>query len=224
MKKYIIISTLGFDERPVIRSLASIGFRDVEKIVLIRPYEDDQRAVKAVSEIKKIASMASLRDEDIVSYRVDVYDYWLSISMIYNLYMEYVSLDKNIIVCLGGGLRALVLEAYTALILLPNNLRRSIIIRIDLETGKNTIVLRGEEILTSLEISSQQYRVLELLEDEPGLYLSKISYEIDKPVSTTYRVLKKLVEQGYIEKRENRYYLTSKGKALLNIKKMLENS
>jgi len=218
----IIIATLGFDERPVVRSLAEAGFRGVDKIVLIRPIDDDQRAVKAVSEIKKIASMAGLSDEDIISYRVDVHDFWSSTSMIYSLFLENLREESFIVLCLGGGLRALVLEAYTAFILLPHYLRKKIRVRIDLETGRDSIVIGGEEFIIDLGRLDKEYMVLKVVKENPGINLSTLSYKIGKPVSTTHRLLKRLVEKGFLEKKDGQYYLTGAGRAFLKIKRLLE--
>ncbi len=214
----IIVATLGFDERPVIHAISQAGFKGIEKIFLIRPFSDDPRAIKAVSEIKKIASIAGLGDEDVISYRVEVEDFWRSVAMIHMLLREAVQNSEDyVVLCLGGGLRALVLEAYNGFILLPIELRKKIIVRIDLETGKKTIVLRGEEILLDTKLSSSELEILETLSKESGLTLTEISDKLVKPASTIHRVLKKLCTRSLVVKRENRYYLSPAGESLLKI-------
>ncbi|NPA98740.1 MAG: CRISPR locus-related DNA-binding protein [Crenarchaeota archaeon] len=213
----IIISTIGFDERPVLRALSETGFRGIEKIILIRPLDDDPRAVKAVSEIKKIASIAGLRDEDIVSYRVDPHHFWESVSLIYDLLENTMSGANSVVLLLGGGLRALIIETYTAFLLLSCSKRTKCIVRIDLETGDSTIVVPGAEIIVNTVLTPLEKRVLETIKEKPGASLTIISDVLVKPASTIYRVLKRLVDKGLVEKRNRKYFLTSSGKIALKI-------
>lgn len=214
----IIVATLGFDERPVLHAISETGFKGVEKIFLIRPFNDDPRAVKAVSEIKKLASIANLGDEDVVSYRVDVRDFWGSVAMIHRLLREVAkNTGDYVVLCLGGGLRALVLETYTSFILLSLDERRKFKVRIDLETGDHVIVLRGEEIFLDTRVSSSELEILETLREEPGLTLTEISDKLIKPTSTVHRVLKKLCSRNLVVRRENKYYLSPAGESLLKI-------
>ncbi len=213
----IIVSTLGFDERPVIRAASSAGFENIEKIVLIRPVNDDPRALKAVSEIKKIAVMAGLREEDIVSLRVDPLDFWGSVSLIYELLLGAAEESREIMLCLGGGLRALVIEAFTAFTLLPYRVRTRFRLRIDLESGRGSITLTGGEIILDTRLSENEEAVLRLLAEEPGLTLTMISDRLVKPVSTIHRVLKKLVERRLVRRIGAKYYLGQPGLTLLKI-------
>lgn len=214
----IIVATLGFDERPVIRALSEAGFKGFSKIYLIRPIDDDPRAVKAVAEIKKISSMAGLRDEDVVSLRVDPRSFWESVSIVHDLLSSIAKGgSEEIHLLLGGGLRALVLEAYTAFILLTDNTRSKIKVRVDLETGDHTIIISGEELPPDTKLSEAEHRILEILGERPGLTMTDISDIMVKPASTTHRLLKKLLLRGLLVKKENRYYLSPKGRALLKI-------
>jgi len=213
----IIVSTLGFDERPVLRALSETGFKGVEKILLIRPLDDDPRAVKAVSEIKKIASIAGLRDEDIISYRVDPRHFWESVSIIYDLLDKTAGETDNAVLLLGGGLRALIIETYTAFLLLSSSKRSRYIVRIDLETGDYTVVVPGAEIILNTMLNPLERRVLEIIKEKPGASLTDVSDMLVKPTSTIHRVLKRLLEKGLVEKRNRKYYLTSSGRIALKI-------
>lgn len=215
----IIIATLGFDERPVIRSMAETGFENIDRIVLICPHNTDQRAVKAISEIMRIASIASIRNEDIVVHRVNVNNFWKSVASIYKLILKYYEEGGNILLCLSGGLRALILESYTAFILIPLSLKKNIKLRIDLETGLHTIFLHGSEIVPSINRSDIEYMILEIVRRSPGANLTIISRKIDKPVSTTHRILKRLLDQGLIRREGNKYYLADAGEVLLVLKR-----
>lgn len=214
----IITATLGFDERPVLHAVSEAGFHNIEKIYLIRPQEDDPRAVKAVSEIKKIAVLSGLRDEDVISFRVEVRDFWGAVVLINKLYREIISsVSDKMILCLSGGFRALVLEAYTAYILLSMEDRAKTVLRIDLETGDYRILISGVEIITGMDISRNELEVLKTLSAMGGLTLSEISNILVKPVSTIHRVLKKLLEKKYVVKKNNKYYITPAASSLLRI-------
>ncbi|ABN69432.1 CRISPR-associated HTH regulatory protein, Csa3 family [Staphylothermus marinus F1] len=213
----ILIATLGFDERPVLHALSEAGFGNVDKIILIRPANDDPRAVKAVSEIKKIAVISGLRDEDVISYRVEVSDFWGSVRMIHELFLDHARNNNEIILCLGGGLRALVLETFTAFILLTPKLRSVFRVRIDLETGAGSIIISGAEIFTNTSLSRNELEVLRIILEEPGITLSRISDRIVKPASSIHRILKKLLDRGFVRREGNKYYLSPAGRAVLEI-------
>jgi len=130
------------------------------------------------------------------------------------------SVDEAII-CLSGGLRVLVIETYTALLLLPEEYRAKTIVRIDLESSSSSVSLKGSALLTDLHLREIEYNILSILYGEPGLNLSSISDRIVKPVSTTWRVLKKMVDKNLLVKEDNSYYLSSKGLTIFKLYELL---
>lgn len=222
MTEYIIISTLGFDERPVIRSLGNLGFRNVKKIFLLRPVKSDPRSDKAVSEIRRVAVLAGVNDEDIVVKEINVYDFWSSIAEINMLLRRQASGGKRIILNISGGLRILVLEAFYALLLLPDDVKKNIRVQVEPETGSGGILFDASELITRLEIPQTMLDALRIISETPGVNLSTLSRLLIKPTSTTWRMLEKLVKEGLVEKKGRGYYATPKGAALYKLHSRLE--
>ncbi|OYT39709.1 MAG: hypothetical protein B6U89_03670 [Desulfurococcales archaeon ex4484_58] len=190
-------------------------------MVLIKPSIDDPRAVKAVSEIKKIASLTGISEDRVVVVKIDVEDFWKSIVSIYKVLIDVIRSVDEAIICLSGGLRVLVIETYTALLLLPEEYRAKTIVRIDLESSSSSVSLKGSALLTDLHLREIEYNILSILYGEPGLNLSSISDRIVKPVSTTWRVLKKMVDKNLLVKEDNSYYLSSKGLTIFKLYELL---
>ncbi len=215
----IIVATLGFDERPVVRTISEKGFEGIAKIYLIRPLDDDPRASKAIAEIKKIASIAGVSDEDVVSFRTDPRRFWESVSLIHDLITSILaSSGEEVMFLLGGGLRALILEAYTAFLLIPRDARSRIKLRIDLEIGGQPIILDGGEIpIKNIDVSDAELRILEVLAANPGLNLTGVSDVLVKPTSTIHKSLKKMLAHGLLVREGNKYYLSQLGRIMLRI-------
>ncbi len=213
------MATLGFDERPVIRTMSEKGFEGITKIYLIRPLDDDPRGSKAVAEIRKIASIAGVSDEDVVSFRVDPRMFWESVSLIHDLMASILASSREeVVVLLGGGLRALILEAYTAFLLIPCDARSRLRLRIDLEIGGQPIIINGGEIpIRNIDISDAELRILEVVAANPGLNLTGISDVLVKPTSTIHKSLKRLLAHGLLAREGNKYYLSQLGRILLRL-------
>ncbi len=214
-----LIATLGFDERHVIRSLLSMGMEGVRWIVLLLPdWPMDERSLQAVKEIKRIAGLAGLRMEDVVVKHVKVEDFWSAVSTIITVFTEwYTRGSEKFILSLGGGLRALVLEAYTATLFLPKDIARRTVIRIDMEAKPASITIERSNIPLCLQPTEQEIRVLRKLLENPAT-LTNLSRELGIPKTTTWKILNRLQENNLVAKEENTYKITELGKTLLKIK------
>ena len=222
MPEYIIVSTLGFDERPVIRSLGNLGFRNVKKIFLLRPIKSDPRSDKAVSEIRRVTVLAGISDKDIIVKEIDVYDFWSSVAEINTFLRRQASSGNKVIFNISGGLRILVIEAFYALLLLPDESKKNIRVQVEPETGSGSILIDASELITSLEIPQTILDALRIISETPGINLSTLSRLMVKPASTTWRILDRLVKEGLVEKKGRGYYVTSKGAALYKLHSRLE--
>ncbi len=72
------------------------------------------------------------------------------------------------------------------------------------------------------ELTLVQYRVLALTEDYPGISLGALAEELRRDISTTSRVVKRLLKRGLIvansdptDRRRNMYELSDDGQELL---------
>jgi len=209
-----LIASLGFDERHVIRNLLRIGFKGIKKIILLIPSWDiDSRTKRAIDEIVKIAVIAGLERNSIVTYRVDVKNLYNAVKAIYRLYRELVNeeVDK-VIVSLGGGLRALIIEAFLAIILLDRNTREKITVIVDLETGEDYIVV-DPSIPFNYIPSENEVLVLNKLFQEP-MSFKELLETTKLPRTTLWKTLCKLQENKLVKQQESRYAITEIGKII----------
>jgi len=214
----ILLATLGFDERHVIRSLLAMGMGGVSKIVLLVPSWDiDERTRKAVQEIKNIAGLAGIKEENILLHRVDIEDFWTAVSQIMDIFKkEILRGNSKFKISLGGGLRALVIEAYTAALLVKQE-NIDIDIRIDIEARDKSIEINPKNIPICETPTTLELEILEKLQENPSITLTRLSKILEKPKTTIWKTVKKLEEKHLVEKKDNKYILTTKAKTLLKI-------
>ncbi len=211
----VFISTLGFDERPVIRTLLSIGIENLGKLVILVPnWEMDERTVSAINEIKKITGIAGL--EEIVVEKINVDDFWAGVGQITNiLYQAYIGGAEKIHVNISGGLRILVIQTYTATLLTNRELQDRTTIYIMLETTKEIKKIKLSEIPICIEVGLDEKNILmEIIKNESQT-LTTLSRKLSIPKTTLWKKLKKLETNKLITKTRKGYTLTPKAKNLL---------
>ena len=209
-----LIASLGFDERHVIRNLLRIGFKGIKKIILLIPSWDiDSRTKRAIDEIVKIAVIAGLERNSIVTYRVDVKNLYNAVKAIYRLFRELVNeeVDK-VIVSLGGGLRALIIEAFLAIILLDRNTREKITVIVDLETGEDYIVVDPSMPFNYIP-SENEVLVLNKLFQMP-MSFKELLETTKLPRTTLWKTLCRLQENKLVKQQESKYAITEIGKII----------
>ncbi len=213
-----LLATLGFDERHVIKSLIDIGMSGVKTIVLLVPdWGLDDRTVKAIDTIWNIAGLTGIPRDNIIVREVTVLDPWKGVRDVMNtLYEIYLTGVDEIIVSLGGGLRALVIETYTATLLVNPEIARKITVRVGVEGKSDYISFRIEEIPICLRISEQEKTVLKTIAEGVNS-LSEIARKTGLPRSTTWKTLQKLYEKKIVEKKNRQYYLTRLGETILKL-------
>lgn len=213
MSMNVIIATLGFDERHVVRSILRLGFGNVVAIELLVPSGGiDERTIKAVDEIKKLASMASVHRINL--FEVPVEDFYRAVGAIRKLILEYLDKDIEVTLSLGGGLRVLVVEAYTAALLIPLSRKEKIRIFVDLETSKGFIDFKPM-IPIAIQLYPIDRDILKLFKDREVLSLRDVVELIPLPRSTLWKELEKLTSRGYLVKEGALYRLSPLGKLVL---------
>ncbi|OYT37312.1 MAG: hypothetical protein B6U89_07545 [Desulfurococcales archaeon ex4484_58] len=155
--------------------------------------------------------------DNILVRKVAVLDPWRGIRDVMNiLYEIYLSGVEEIIVSLGGGLRALVIETYTASLLVNPEIARKITIRVNIEGRGDHISYRIEEIPFCLRISEHEKIVLKTIADGINS-LSEITRKTGLPRSTTWKILQRLYEKRIVEKKNRQYHLTRLGETILKL-------
>lgn len=201
-----MVSTLGFEEKWAVRAILTYGLEPGDKIVLFTGSVID-RVKKAYESIVKIASMVGSVD-------VKLYEINTSCSFI-----EFVSKIKSvvesegrrasqIIVVLSGGMRAIVLAVYTALLFLGKEVKEKIkVVRIDLEDERCYVEV--PPILLREHVETWDPGVLKelikIIHSRSVMSLNNLSRETGKDPTTLRRQLQKLASKGVVVVEQRPY-------------------
>ncbi len=207
----VLIATLGFDERHVVRSMLRLGFGGVEKIVLLVPRGGvEERTKRAIEEIERLASIAGVTE--IIVEEIPTEDFVDSVATIYGLLKKALSMEREVMVSLGGGLRALVIETLVAVFMLPRKDRDRVEVVSDLETGRGSISFRASLLpFVSPSFSEIEEKILRYLKDRGCRSLTDISEGLSIPRSTAWKGIDRLRDMELVVKTNGCYRLTEKG-------------
>jgi len=208
-----IVAVLGFDERHVVRSILRLGFRNVDSIQLIVPdkQEMDRRTVEAINRIRKLANAAAV--SRVETHKVDYEDFDKAVLQIADILASVTLGGSNTVLSLGGGMRVLVIEAYTAVLSMPEELRKYVKIVIDFETGEGYVEVKPH--IPSYRLLSKD-EILILKEAEKGEATpTKISKKLGIPKSSAWKKLAQMVKEGLLTKEARGSYKQTKKAMLL---------
>ena len=208
-----IVAVLGFDERHVVRSILRLGFRNVDSIQLIVPdkQEMDRRTAEAINRIRKLANAAAV--SRVETHKVDYEDFDKAVLQIADILASVTLGGSNTVLSLGGGMRVLVIEAYTAVLSMPEELRKYVKIVIDFETGERYVEVKPH--IPSYRLLSKD-EILILKEAEKGEATpTKISKKLGIPKSSAWKKLAQMVKEGLLTKEARGSYKQTKKAMLL---------
>ena len=208
-----IVAVLGFDERHVVRSILRLGFRNVDSIQLIVPdkQEMDRRTVEAINRIRKLANAAAV--SRVETHKVDYEDFDKAVLQIADILASVTLGGSNTVLSLGGGMRVLVIEAYTAVLSMPEELRKYVKIVIDFETGEGYVEVKPH--IPSYRLLSKD-EILILKEAEKGEATpTEISKKLGIPKSSAWKKLAQMVKEGLLTKEARGSYRQTKKAMLL---------
>jgi CRISPR-associated protein Csa3 len=210
----VLLFTMGFDERFVLRSILRNGLQSGETILLILPVNGEEaRAEKAINTLKTFVKQTQ-HDAKIELIRVKLDDVYSAVSDIGSILR---STRERIIANLSGGMRLLILVTLAAILSSGVNAK----IEVDMESGKGPIILPLElykplnlepvdiVIMRKLSIMGKRVNLEELAE----------SLEMNK--SSVWRRMRNLEEKRLVASskvgRKMEYNLTESGIAILKI-------
>ncbi len=211
----LIILTLGFDEKFAVRGILRYAPKPDDTVMIITASPLVEKAEKALKTLLNILkSYAGIENIEVVE--IDVSNPESAKHKI----KEYISKYKcELIANLSGGMRALILITLAAV--LSSN--RNALIELETENLENIITL-APEFFKPEPIDESDIRVLRKVAEIGEVKLDEFAEVIGKSRTTTYRILKKLVNTGYLEEKKIGrgviYILSSKGTQVLGVANM----
>jgi len=207
----VLVATVGFDEKFTIRALMRYQ-EEIEEFIGILSKPVEQRAAQAVDNIRGFIERY-IRDRGRgIAYsfeEVDPSDPYTAISRLRRLFRP----EKEYILNLSGGMRALVIEVLIAFTI--SRARGSIEIELENFTGKVAIDPR---VLTAGPLSIDEERIVNTIKKLGKATYRDITRETGIPRATVFKHLSALKNRGIIayqrEGRTTYYTLTDIGRAL----------
>lgn len=211
----LVIASVGFDERFIVRLMVScsLGVGSYDHLLLVMPSGDDVRCSGVVDSVKAFISNYELKlGLDVVT--VDVAGFWSSAGTIRktieNLYSKLE--PKELIVLLSGGMRALIMEVLVGCI--ATGLKGQVLVyREDLK-GHIEFPL---EILNIEKPTIEHTRILKIIHELGGsANLKDIKHKLKISKATAHRKIKELENMNIVRiehrGRASKILLTEKAK------------
>jgi len=212
----LIMCTVGFDEKLVLRSLLRIGFGIGDRIVLVYSKSgseyDVRRVENAVNAIKNLLSSTGVAFHDVV---VSGMDFVSDVVAIVKALMDYATNAAEIVAAVAGGMRLTVVETIVALqlykILLKGNADAKIYVA--REDGLYDVFV-PISILNPPSLQQKDLEVLKAVGD--GMKLSDaveaISTRLEVTKYASYRLIRRLKKLGLVWLENHTIRLTLLGK------------
>jgi len=196
MSKSIVV-TFGWTESPVIGAIVRHGLESGDRIILLKPTDSDERAEKAVGDLR--AFLRNIAGVELVEKEIDVSNFVNAVISIKRL-LDSESLNRDLIVNLSGGMRVLVLATYLASLF-----TKKIRMEIESENRKFRVVLPSISISHVLKLKNTHLRILKILQLYKGECSIKdlmISSKFSR--STLYAYIKDLENLGLVKRSNKR--------------------
>ena len=195
----VVLLTLGFEEKFAVRALVRRGLEVGDLVVLVTgPIID--KVAKAINYVKEF--LKYFEGIDIQVFEVsEVHEFTEAVPRIKKLIKELLNKYDFIVANLSGGMRALIIEVLTSIILLPKELKSRVIVELDTEDSKATIEIPKElNIMINPPELGVKEDIIKVIIDEGGeADIYTIARRLEKDESTIRRQLEVLKELGLIE-------------------------
>ncbi|BAJ50848.1 CRISPR-associated protein, Cas3 family [Candidatus Caldarchaeum subterraneum] len=214
MRKTIMV-TLGYTEWPVVSSLVKHGLEPGDRIVTIVPSKSDARSSAAIQEIRNFLSKFS-PGVSLEVLTVDVVKFEQAVATVLKRLFKEKKEGRNVIVNLSGGMRILILEAYTALVLWGAGAAVSEIVTED----KQELVLPTLSTVGVFSLLKESdFRVLEAAKNSESVVALAKTARL--PLATAYRRVVALEKMGLLSTvkrdRVRTVSLTALGRVVLEV-------
>jgi CRISPR locus-related DNA-binding protein len=211
MYRRIIVFTLGFDASAVIARLTELELKGIEEFVFLVPSSSTDRSENTILTLQQFISSLNLRGKHLRSEFIRVKENSIVDSM-EAVYDKLSSKEGHFIFDLSGGLRALVIIAYTVAQLLRARVDE---VSSRLENSSEKVTIPLIEIAKSTDV---EIRLLQEIDKARESTQRKMARNTDRRISSVSRVLADLEKRGLVIKKEGKpsiYAITKLGHLML---------
>lgn len=196
----MLLFTLGFEEKFAIRAFTRHGLDAGDRILLLTAKPAVDRVVRAYGVLKEFVERYYGGSVDVRLAEVELSDFPVAVAEIRKLIHKHMEGCNKLVANLSGGLRALVLATYTALLTIGESI--DMILEVEFEDGSRLVeVPKG--ILHALKlvwgVSEERRHVLEAIARRGEATASQLAEELQLDVSTIRRHIRRLENEGLVE-------------------------
>ncbi|RLF00258.1 MAG: hypothetical protein DRJ63_03100, partial [Thermoprotei archaeon] len=182
---HTLFFTLGFDEKFILRWLTKLPLTEKDQIVLLTAHPLNPK----VQEAKRSIDLFLLKSTPIQTklYPIKLEDFTQAVKQIKQIIAKHAQQAKQVKFILSGGMRALILATYTAIILSQKILKeKQKQIIVDLENLEGYIQLPDiTKVIKPVQLTKEKIEILQLIENQP-LTAKQITNKLNKDTSTIY--------------------------------------
>lgn len=191
------MATIGFEEKFALRALIRVGLEPKDAIIILTgPLVE--KTVKAIDTLRKFLDYIPSIELDIHEVE-DVHYFVSAVYTIKRLLAKLANEYDKVYLILSGGMRALILEVFTAYLLLPRELTRKVSVELDTEDLKGTISIpQGLPTLLLPVYLGAKYEVLKVVVKNNGATIDELVKTTGRDSSTIRKYLNFLEGLGLI--------------------------
>ena len=208
MHKTLFVLTLGFEEKYAVRMITRHGLDKGDRLLIITGPRVE-KSEKAISYLKEFVNRYYPQEVGIEAIEVNVKDWLEATKTIKVTIVEQAKEFDRVIVNMSGGMRALVLATFCAIILAEKELRdKKLRVELELEDGSAIVEVPHElfkAMRAIIQLSPEKFEILQRLTISE-MTVSELARELGRDVSTIRRHILDLEKAELVKISKGRPY------------------
>ncbi|MEM4746377.1 MAG: CRISPR-associated CARF protein Csa3 [Metallosphaera sp.] len=200
-----LISSIGFDEKFLVRSFLRRGRQQVDYVLVVKPSTENEKTEKAISSLRRLLDEAHVSLEVL---QVDHMNFPIAVSNVMTWLRKSSYVDY--ILNLSSGMRLVNIEILTAFLLL----RLDAEVEVEPESLQDVVSFRVSDMM-GYAVDSTDLKILSAIQDGENK-IASISKKLKIPNATVWRRVKELEKNGFLSSSDDRLVLKNKGIIFLN--------
>jgi len=214
------VSTFGFTESLVLAPIIKLGLTKDDRLIILTPagLGNEERTRNALRKLREMLNAISGGTFNLKTTKIKITDFADSVRQIRELITKEAEEGREVHINISGGMRALIIETYTATLLARTTKENIKFTELELEgsTGNIKII----PITPQKRLNKTKKKILkELAKEKKPMEMKKLSEKTRLSLPTISRNLKELTANQLIalkkEKRKILAQITKEGKLFI---------
>lgn len=198
----VLMATLGFDADLVLRRITRRGGYGAIKCLSLRIDETSFRRVEnAFSTVKFVAEKINMYAE------LRAFELGRDLVRSITAEIEKEALRRSVEVYLTGGPRLLVVATFIATLLVYPEFLENITIAVEGESFEGEFKARASWLKKLIGLAAEEIDIIRYAAAKISVKPSDLVRDLDIPKATSYKKLRKLAKNGFLEEKNGEYSL-----------------